>query len=299
MKSKRLNNRTLWSVGSNAVMIILSVLAVAPFILLLIASFTDNEWATANGFTFFPAEWSFDAYAYIANSWITIGRAYLMTIVVTVVGTAGAILITTLLAYTLSHTYLPGIKLLNFLTIFTMLFSGGIVASFYIWVNVFNIRDTVWALILPNLFMNAFNIILVKNYFATSIPASLTEAARIDGAGEFRIFWKIVFPLSKPIIATIGLMTAINYWNDWTNGLYYLTQRGGSKLYTIQLVLNQINENINFLATNSEAVRTTMTLPSTTARMAIAVIGMLPIVIAYPFFQKFFAKGITLGAVKG
>ncbi len=299
MKAKAFNNRTAWSIGSNTVMILFSVLALAPFVLLLIASFTDNEWATANGFTFFPVKWSLDAYAYIATSWITIGRAYLMTIIVTLIGTVGAILITTLLAYALSHSHLPGIKLLNFLTIFTMLFSGGIVASFYIWVNVFHIRDTVWALILPNLFMNAFNIILVKNYFITSVPASLTEAARIDGAGEFRIFWKIVFPLSKPIIATIGLMTAINYWNDWTNGLYYLTQRGGGKLYTIQLVLNQINENINFLATNSEAIRTTMTLPSTTARMAIAVIGMLPVIVVYPFFQKFFAKGITLGAVKG
>ena len=292
-------DRKIWAVGSHVVMIIFSLLAIAPFILLLVASFTDNNWATLHGFTFFPEEWSIDAYAYISSSWKTIGRAYLMTIVVTILGTLGAILITTMLAYMLSFTQLPGMKLLNFLTIFTMLFSGGIVASFYIWVNVFHIRDTVFSLILPNLFMNAFNIILVKNYFITSVPPSLMEAARIDGAGEFRIFWKIVFPLSMPIIATIGLMTAINYWNDWTNGLYYLTQRGGSHLYTIQLVLNQINQNINFLANNSEMVRSDMQLPTTTARMAIAVIGMLPIIAAYPFFQKFFAKGITIGAVKG
>lgn len=292
-------DRKLWAMGSHGVLILFSLLAVAPFILLIIASFTDNTWATNHGFSFVPAQWSIDAYTYIANSWKTIGHAYLMTIIVTVIGTAGSIIITTLLAYTLSHTHLPGIKVLNFLTIFTMLFSGGIVASFYIWVNVFHVRDTAMSLILPNLFMNAFNIILVKNYYLTSIPSSLTEAARIDGAGEFKIFWKIVFPLSLPIIATIGLMTAIVYWNDWTNGLYYLTQRGGSQFYTIQLVLNQINENINYLATNASAVKTTALLPTTTVRMAIAVVGILPIVIAYPFFQKFFAKGITIGAVKG
>lgn len=292
-------DRKFWTIGSHGILILFSLLAIAPFILLVIASFTDNSWATNNGFSFAPAQWSLDAYKYIANGWTTIGHAYLMTVIVTVIGTAGSIIITTLLAYTLSHTHLPGIKVLNFLTIFTMLFSGGIVASFYIWVNVFSIRDTVLSLILPNLFMNAFSIILVKNYYVTSIPSSLTEAARIDGASEFKIFWKIVFPLSLPIIATIGLMTAIVYWNDWTNGLYYLTQRGGSQFYTIQLVLNQINENINYLATNANAITTTTSLPTTTVRMAIAVVGIIPIVIAYPFFQKFFAKGITIGAVKG
>lgn len=296
---KKSLDRKAWTFGSHAVLILFSVLAIAPFVLLVVASFTDNVWATANGFSFFPKQWSLDAYRYIVGSWKTIGRSYLMTIIVTVIGTGGGIIITSFLAYTLSHTHLPGIRLLNFLTIFTMLFSGGIVASFYIWVKVFSIRDTLWALVLPNLFMSAFNIILVKNYFLTSIPDSLSEAARIDGAGEFMIFRKIVFPLSRPIIVTIGLMSGIMYWNDWTNGLYYLTQRGGGKYYTIQLVLNQINENINYLATNADAIRTTVALPSTTVRMAIAVVGILPIIIAYPFFQKSFAKGITIGAVKG
>ncbi len=284
----------------HAFMIVFSLLAVLPFILLIVSSLTDNTWATANGFSFFPKEWSLDAYLYIANSWQTIGRAYLVTIVVTVVGTVLSILLTSLFAYGLSHDEIPGSGIISFLVVFTMLFNGGLVATYYVYSGIFHIRDTFFALLFPNLMMNAFNIILVKNYFKSSIPASLLEAARIDGASEFTIFFRICFPLSKPILATIGLMTGIAYWNDWQNGLYYLSQRNGSKWYSIQVVLNTINENINFLASNSGASVTAVTsMPSTTARMAIAVIGIIPILIAYPFFQKYFVKGITLGGVKG
>lgn len=279
---------------------IFSLMAVIPFILLVIASFTDNQWAMINGLSFLPGKWSLTAYQYIINEWETIGRAYFMTIVVTVIGTILSILLTTSLAYALTDQKLPGVRVMSFLCILTMLFSGGIVSSFYIWVNVFGIRNTTAALIFPNLLMNAFNIILVKNYYTSSVPEALKEAARIDGSGEFRIFSQIVFPLSKPIIATIGLMTAISYWNDWTNGLYYLTERKGSHLYTIQIVLNTVNENINFLASHADKVAgiSTADIPSTTVRMAIAVVGVLPILIAYPFFQKYFVKGITLGSVK-
>ena len=148
--------------------------------------------------------------------------------------------------------------------------------------------------------MNAFNVILVKNYFRNSIPPSLVEAARIDGAGEIRIFRTIILPLSVPILATIGLMTGLIYWNDWNNGLYYLSQRQGSQYYTIQLLLNQINENVQFLAQNASQMAGVQvgSLPTTTVRMAIAVIGILPVLIVYPFLQKYFVKGITLGAVK-
>lgn len=289
-----------WQVAAHVVLALFSLAAVIPFILLVIASFTDNQWALANGISFFPKEWSLTAYEYILNEWGTIGRAYLMTIVVTLIGTVLSILLTTSLAYALTDKDLPGVKILTFLCVFTMLFNGGIVASFYIWVKVFHIRNTLWALIFPNLMMSAFNIILVKNYYNSSIPDSLKEAARIDGAGEFKIFTSIVFPLSKPIIATIGLMTAITYWNDWTNGLYYLTERGGSQYYTIQIVLNTINDNINFLASHAGEAGSISTadIPSTTVRMAIAVVGVIPILIAYPFFQKYFVKGITMGGVK-
>lgn len=285
----------------HAFMLVAALLALIPFVLLVISSFTDNSWAQANGFSFFPKEWSTAAYQYLMGQGATIGRAYLMTIIVTAIGTTASLLMTSLFAYGLSNEDIPGGKIISFLLIFTMLFNGGLVATYYTYTNIFHLRDTIWALIVPNLMMNAFNVILVKNYFKMSIPESLIEAARIDGAGEFKIFFKIVLPLSKPIMATIGLMTGIMYWNDWQNGLYYLTQRGGSKYYTIQVVLNTINENINFLSSNSTtaAAASISQLPSTTARMAIAVIGIIPILIAYPFFQKYFVKGITLGGVKG
>lgn len=290
-----------WFIAANVVLTIFCLLVIIPFVLLVVASFTDNAWATANGFSFFPGKWSLEAYKYIGRQWESIGHGYLMTVVVTVLGTFGSIMLTSMYAWGLADDSLPGVKILNFLTVFTMLFSGGIVASYYMWTNVFHIRDTIWALILPNYMMSAFNIILVKNYYKYSIPKELMEAAKVDGAGELRIFWKIVFPLSVPIIVTIGLMTGLHYWNDWTNGLYYLTERNGSKYYTIQIILNQINENLNFLTQNaSNASNVNIAdLPSTTVRMAIAIVGVLPIMILYPFFQKYFVKGITMGGVKG
>lgn len=289
----------IWKAVAEFVMGLLSILALLPFILLFISSITDNTWATANGFSFFPSKLSLVAYQYIISQWSTIGHAYLMTIVTTVAGTVASVLITTGFAYALATNGLPFRRVLNFLCIFTMLFSGGIVASYYCWVKLFHVRDTLWAMILPNLMMNAFNVILVKNYFINSIPPSLIEAARIDGADELKVYHSIVLPLSVPIIATIGLMTAINYWNDWTNGLYYLTARNGRSYYTIQMVLNSINESIQFLNQNADMSGLAgAQLPTTTIRMAIAVVGILPIILAYPFFQKYFVKGITLGGVK-
>ena len=183
--------------------------------------------------------------------------------------------------------------------VLTLLFNGGIVANYYIYANVYHIRNTIWALIIPSLLMNAFNVILMKNYYKNSIPAALLEAARIDGGGELYIFFKVVMPLSIPILATIGLMTGLMYWNDWMNGLYYLTPREGSRFYTIQIVLNNINENVQALASSASSLGVSVTeLPSTTIRMAIATVGILPILVIYPFFQKYFVRGITLGSVK-
>ena len=298
MRENKVNESTVWQIAAHAVMIIGSLLALLPFVLLVIASFTDNQTALVNGYTFFPEKWSLEAYEYIGREWATVGRAYLMTIVVTVVGTVLSLALTSTFAFAVSNQKLPGHGILMFMSIFTMLFNGGIVASYYVYSNVFHIKDTIWALIVPNLLMSPFNVVLVKNYFVNSISPSLLEAAEIDGANVFQIFMKIVMPLSVPILATIGLMSAITYWNDWTNGLYFLTENKGSHLYTIQLVLNKINENINFLANNSELAVKATTVPSTTMRMAIAVVGILPIMIAYPFFQKYFVKGITLGGVK-
>lgn len=287
---------------SHVICLVFTICAILPFILLLLGSVTDNAWALANGFSFFPKEFSLEAYRYIVDKWALIGRGFLMTFIVTGLGTTLSLVISTLFAYGISKTEIPGMKFISFLLIFSMLFNGGLVATYYCYVNLYHIKDTIWALIVPNFLMNAFNVILIRNYFKTSIPASLEEAARIDGASEFRTFLSIVLPLSKPIMATVGLLTALGYWNDWTNGLYYLTKRGGSHLYTIQNILNNINENVQALlqsASSSQMVTGSVAdLPSTTVRMAIAVVGIIPVVIAYPFFQKYFVKGITLGGVK-
>lgn len=288
----------IWHTAANIVLGLVALVAVIPIVLLLIASFTDEQWALANGYSFFPGKLSLEAYRYILRNAAMIGRGYLNTIFVTIVGTVCSITLTTLLAYALENEDLPGVRVLNFLVILTMLFSGGIVASYYIWTNIFHIRDTYWALILPGLMMNAFNVILVKNYYRSSIPKSLLEAARIDGASVFGVFTRIVVPLSRPIIATIGLMTGLAYWNDWTNGLYYLSSRKGSDYYTIQLILNRINDSIAFLQSSTSMMNTNISFPSATARMAIAVFGILPVLIIYPFLQKHFVKGITIGAVK-
>ena len=293
MKSK---DEMKWQIISNAVLIIVSLLALIPFVLLIMASFTDEDWALANGYSFFPGKLSTNAYQYILQNFDSIGRGYLNTILVTVVGTALSIFVTGLFAYALAKKDLPGGRFLNFFCIFTMLFSGGQVASYYIWSNVFHVRDTYFGLIFPNLMMSAFNVILVKNYYQTSIPPSLMESARVDGASEYTIYFRIVMPLSLPINATIGLMTGLGYWNDWINGLYYLSSRDGEKYYTIQLILNKINDSIAFLQSSSNTVG--VSFPASTARMAIAVIGIIPILVIYPFLQKYFVKGITVGAVK-
>lgn len=287
-----------WSLAANIILTVNSILALAPFVLLIIASFTDEDVAMNKGFSYFPSKWSLAAFDYIGQQWKMIGRAYLMTILVTAIGTVLSVVFTAMLAYMLSQKGLPGRKILNFYVVFTMLFNGGLVPTYIMYVRTFHIKNTVWALVFPNLLMSAFIVMLVRNYFENSIPQELYESARIDGASEFYTFFKIALPLSVPILATTGLMEGLAYWNDWQNGLYYLDSKG-AKLYTIQNILNNINENIQFLASNATGGVNIGDLPTTTVRMAIAFVGILPVLVIYPFFQKYFAAGLTLGAVKG
>ena len=291
-----MNHHHAMSRFAHVVLILLTLAAIVPFVLLIIASFTDNSVAITEGFSFFPSKWSADAYQYIINEKDTMLRAYGVTIVVTLIGTTLGLLISVMLAYSLANSDLPGRNFLTFFFSLTMLFNGGLVPTYLIYTNVFHIKDTLAALIVPNLLMNGFNVILIRNYFATGVPTVLYEAARIDGASEFYIFYRIALPLSKPILATVGLLMGIAYWNDWQNGLYYLND---ATLYSIQNILNRINENISFLASNSTSGVKISDLPTSTIRMAIAVIGILPIVCIYPFFQEYFVRGIAVGAVKG
>ncbi|PXV89449.1 putative aldouronate transport system permease protein [Lachnotalea glycerini] len=283
---------------AHTVLFIVSALAVIPFWLLIASSLSDAFDVTKSGYQFIPKNISFEAYQYIFQEWTQIGRAYGVTVLVSVLGTVLSVIMVSMLAYGLIQKDIKGVNAVFIFVLITMLFNGGVVPTYLVYNNLLKVKNTIWGLILPNLLMSGFTVILVKNYFQQSIPEELIEAAKIDGCGHFRIYFKMILPLSKPILATVGLLSAVSYWNDWTNGLYYVTDE---KLYSIQLLLNKMNENILFMANNSQNMMGVdmSNMPSATIRMAIAVVAILPIIIAYPFFHKYFAKGLTMGAVKG
>ncbi len=290
--------RPITVIGYN-LLTVLSVLSVVPFLLMIMSSLSSEQSITANGYLLFPSEFSLEAYRYLWNNASVIGRAYVVTVGMSVTGTLLGVLMTLLLAYALSRPSLPGRKLLNFYVIFTMLFNGGLVSTYLIYTEVFHIKNTLFALLVPSLLMNAFNVMLARNFFEFNVPASLIEAAKIDGASEFQVFWKIVFPVSKPIIATIAMFVFMAYWNDWNNGLYYLTD---TRLYNIQNVLNDMLKNIQFLKNSSDIASELMSamgnIPSASVRMAIASAVAVPVLIIFPFFESFFVKGIVMGGIK-
>lgn len=283
---------------ATVILVILVCLVLFPIVLMAVASFTDETVLLRNGYTLLPKKYSLDAYYYIVRQGGVIFRAYGVTIFTTLVGTTVSVTLTCMLAYPMSRKSFKYRNVLTFFVFFTMLFNGGIVPSYIIWTNLFHIKNTIWALILPNYLVTAFNVILVKNYYSNNVPDALIEAAQIDGAGEMKIFWKIMFPLAKPVVATVALFTGLGYWNDWTNGLYYVDEQ---KLYSIQLFLMKIMNNIETLKTSSNLAvgAVQIDLPSTSVRMAIALIGILPILFIYPFVQKYLIKGVVVGAVKG
>ncbi len=292
----------IFNVFGHIFMILLTVMAIVPIVLMVISSLTSNGAVLRNGYSFFPEEWSTYAYEWIfASNGGVVLKAYGISFFITAIGTTCSLLLTIGLAYGLSKKGLPGRGIFTFLVVFTMLFNGGLVPTYINYTNVFHIRHTIYGLLSPSLLMNAFNILLMKSYFVTGVPDEILEAAYIDGASEFQTMVKIAVPLSKPIIATIGMFAGIAYWNDWNNGYIYLVQR--TDLYSIQNLLNRLMQNINALTQNASQVGNVnqglSEIPSVTVRMAMATLGILPIVVIYPFIQKNFVKGITLGGVKG
>ncbi len=287
-----------FSLAATILLAILSVVALLPIILIVIASITDEHALISNGYSYTPAKIGFDAYYYMIKQGAIIVRAYGVTATVTFLGTLVSVVITSMLAYPMSRKNFKYRNILSFFVFFTMLFNGGIVASYMMWSNIFHIKNTLWALMIPNYLVNAFNVFLVKNYYSNNVPDALIESAKIDGASELRIFGKIIIPLSVPTIATISLFTALIYWNDWVNGLYYITE---SEYFGIQNLLIKIMNNVQFLKSGTANVLGTgnIDLPGTAVRMAMAVVGILPIVVIYPFIQKHFIKGVVIGAVKG
>ena len=279
-------------------LIILAVVCLFPFVIMIMSSVTSENALITEGYSVFPKEFSLAAYEYLfKDAWMII-KAYGVTVFVTVVGTALSLLTSTLLAYGLSIKKLPFRNAISFFLFFTMLFNGGTVPTYIIWTQVFHIKNTLAALIFPRLLVFAFYVIVMRTYFQTNVPEEIKEAARIDGAGELKILVKIVLPMAVPIIVSIGLLIGISYWNDWINGLYYITD---TNLYSIQQILNRMLQDARFLTTNTSGVESLAAgvIPSNALKMAIATVGALPIMIIMPFLQKYYVKGLALGAVKG
>jgi putative aldouronate transport system permease protein len=279
--------------------IIVTCSMIFPLLLVVIVSFTDETTIIRDGYSYFPKLLSLEAYKYLFLDSMTIIRAYGVTILATVAGGLGGLLLTSLLAYPISRNDLPLRKTLSFYIFFTLLFNGGLVPWYLVFTQIFNVKDTIWALILPGLLLNGFFVLIMRTFFQTTIPMAVIESAYMDGAGEFRIFFQIVFRLSTPVLATIGLFVTIAYWNDWFNSLVFINDY---KYYSLQYLLNKILLNIQFLAQNTQnnnASQLMAQLPTETVRMAMAIIGVGPIIFAYPFFQKYIIKGLTIGAVKG
>ena len=278
------------------IMTVLTVITAIPFLLLLSASLTANQNIIVDGYSLIPGEFSLEGYVYIWMQRAQIFRAYGVTILVTLIGVLIGLSMTMLYGYALSRPQFPGKKFFSFYLFFTMLFNGGLVPTYILYTRTLHVKNTIWGLILPGLLMGAFNVILVRSFIQSTVPEALVEAAEIDGAGQFQTFFKIVLPISKPIVATVGLFIGVGYWNSWQNGLYYITD---NTLYSIQQLLYAMMKNIEYLASNAVGSMSNVGLPTSTLRMAIAMVGLLPILIIYPFIQKYFVKGIAIGAVKG
>ena len=280
----------------NVILIIVTIIMVAPIILLFMSSISSERSLLVYGYSFVPKEFSLEAYQYIFSNAQTIFRAYGITILVTIVGTACNLILSSMTAYALSVRKLPCRNVISFYIFFTMLFNGGLVPSYLMWTSIFHIKNTIFALIVPNFMLSAMNVILIRTYYSSSIPEALYEAAKIDGSSELKLLLKVVLPMSLPIIATVGLLVGLGYWNDWLNGLYYVND---DRLYSIQVLLNKMLLNAEAMKKAASAGVMGGPLPSTGMKMAVAVLGALPVLVMYPFFQKYFVKGITVGAVKG
>lgn len=292
-------NERVYQILANIFLILLVIVIILPFLLLFLSSITEEGTLVRDGYTLFPKELSLEAYRYIFVNSNKIFRAYAITIGVTIVGTALHVFLSSMLAYPLSLKKLPGRSFFSFFVFFTMLFNGGLVPTYMMYTGTFHIKNTIIAMIVPGFLMSAVNVLLIRTYFSNNIPEALFEAAEVDGAGHFTVFTRIVLPLGKPILVTVGLFAGLGYWNDWTNGLYYISD---PDLWGIQNLLNKMISDIQFLQSGNSTITTAMSmgpLPSTSVRMAIAFIAMVPILILYPFLQKYFAKGIAMGAVKG
>ena len=298
MKMNRIRPGT--NTGFNVLFIILAAAAIIPVIFVFMISISSEESIRLIGYSFVPQSLSGSAYQFLWNERATILQALFISVSVTVLGTLLGLALTTTMGYALSR---PTFKLKGFYTwvvFIPMIFNGGMVASYVVNANILGLKNTIWALILP-LAVSSFNIIIIcKTFFRSTIPDSIIESAKIDGANQLRIFGTIVLPISKPVLATIGLFLTFGYWNDWFQSSLYITD---SKLVSLQALLNNMMKSLDYIANNPSAGVSLQQyrnqMPSESVRMAIAIVIVVPIACAYPFFQKYFISGLTIGAVKG
>ncbi|NEW09351.1 carbohydrate ABC transporter permease [Paenibacillus sp. SYP-B3998] len=272
-----------------------------PLLLVITVSFSDEKSVLIHGYNFIPETFSLSAYQFLFQDWLQILRSFGVSIFITTVGTAISVIIMSMYAYPISRNDFPHKNGFSFFMFFTMLFNGGLVPWYLVYTQMLDLKNTATALILP-LLVSAFFVMILRTFFASTIPPALVESAKIDGASEMRIFVQIILPLSLPVLATVALFQTLNYWNDWFLSLVFIT---GSKNVNLQYLMYKTMLDIQFLATNTQAQQGIsqagglFNLPTETVRMAMAVLGIGPIVFAYPFFQKYFVKGLTVGAVKG
>lgn len=280
------------------IFIIIAVCCVFPILLTLSISFSSNKAIVEHGYSLMPKEFSLESYQYIFMDSTKILRAYGVTIFNAIVGASLSVLVIAHVAYPLSRTDFKLRKPITYFILFTMLFNGGQVASYMVITRLYNLQNTIWVMILP-LLMSPWYTVVLRTFFKTGVPKGLIEAGKVDGAGELRILWQLVFPIALPGIATIALFQVLLFWNDWNMPLLYIVE---PKLYNLQFLLQQMMQNIQQLNENPEfatqAAAGMADIPTEGARMALCFIAMGPILITYPFFQKYFIQGLTVGSVK-
>lgn len=275
--------------------IIFAVACFLPFIMMFSASITDENYIAQNGYGVLPHQITFNAYKFIIGSNTSLWRAYGVTVFVTVTGTVISLLITSALAYSLSRKELRLGKAINIFVIITMLFQVALVPWYIIISKYYQLYNNIWVLILPYA-VNAWNMFVLKSFF-TTIPDAIIESARIDGCNEAYLLFRIILPLSKPGLATIGLFYAIQYWNDWYLSLMFISKQN---FWPLQYLLRMIMSSIQYVSSGGvAAAHVAGRIPSESAKMAITIIALGPILLVYPYIQSYFVKGITLGAVKG
>ncbi|MBP3962780.1 carbohydrate ABC transporter permease [Paenibacillus sp. DLE-14] len=284
----------------NIIFILYGCLCLLPILLVVGVSFSDEKSIALHGYKLIPEKFSLSAYKYLWFDIHSIIAAYGISILVTVVGTIAGIMMTALFAYPLSRKDFHFRGFFSFFIFFTMIFSGGLVPWYLVYTNLLHLKDTIFALIVPGLLMNAFYVIIMRTFFQTTIHPSIIESATMEGAGEGRILVQIVVPLSLPVFATIGLFYSLGYWNGWYNSLIFINN---DDIINLQYMMYKVLMNLQFLLANAQAGGPSSTeianLPSESVRMAMCIVGTGPMVFAYPFFQKYFVKGLTVGAVKG